>query len=189
VLVYLCVLLVLNSSSSSTSVRSAPREKMQNGTSKSKLTERWDVISFPPEADVDLSVSTYLQALDILFRRLSSSEHFIGTLWEKLPERWNASETWIPDPNFDFRNLSEAAKAGALKSSGDTYFTEDSPITGGPTFFTINETQARSGMMLTPADLERHFENGATLSINKAGMIWPWIGVTTRPASSHTPPQ
>ncbi len=172
-----------------TYVSATKRGDFQNASSKSRLTERWDVISLPPEAEVNVSVSPYLQALDIFFRRLSSSEHFIKSLWENLPERWESAETRIPSPNFDFRNLSEAAIVGALKSSGDTYFTEDSPNTGGPTYFRINETQARSGTILTPADLERRFERGATLSINKAGMIWPWIGVTTRLSSAHATPQ
>ena len=184
--VYIVLLFVLNCS---TNVSSTQREKMQNGTSKSKLKERWDVISLPPEAEVNVSVSPYLQALDTFFRRLSSSEHFIESMWEKLPERWEFAETRIPNPNFDLKNLSAAANVGALKSSGDTFFTEDSPSIGGPTYFRINETQARSGTILTPADLDRHFERGATLSINKAGMIWPWIGVTTRLASVHVAPQ
>jgi hypothetical protein len=136
----------------------------------------WNENYWPPESFVNTSTSPYLQALDTFFRRLSTSERFLQALWETAPERWTVSETRIPVPNFNFKNLSAAAELGALRSSGDTYFTEGSHSDHSASYFTINETMARSGRTLTAADLDRHFEAAATLSVNKAGVVWPWIG-------------
>ena len=143
-------------------------------------SESWDSFSLNVESYVNTSNSPYLHALDVFFRRLSISNRFQENLWERLPERWASNETHIPVPDFNFKNLSAAADMGALRSSGDTYFTESHLHDSSAPYFTINETVARSGRTLTSADLDRHLDAEATLSINKAGMVWPWIGEEPR---------
>ena len=181
VLLYLLILLDWDVIPSQCASRSKRTKRVSS--TYSETNEWWDFSGkMPSQAHVAMD-DPYLEALDIFFRRLSTSQQFSQHLWESLPERWNASETKIPIPNFDSRNLTFAAASGALRSSGDTYFTENSHHGREATFFSINESLARSGHELTPEDLELHFDAGATLSVNKAGVVWPWIGTT--PCTNH----
>ena len=129
----------------------------------------------------------YLRALGTFFRRLAASKSFYHDLWEQQPRHWTSAEAAVPRPAFGYANITSAAASGMLGNSGDTYFTEQQggelcAATRDATgrlrragHFKINTTLALSGVPMTRGVVDEHLDAGETLSINKAGYVWPWV--------------
>jgi len=137
-------------------------------------TELTSALNQPSGADVDWSNT---------FRTLAASPAFASTIWEQRPLHVaNAGPKGRSvSVKLHSGKVKAACKAGLLEHTGANIFT----LAGGRTFSSPPDTRAlkAQGAAIRPRELKRRLAQGSTLSLNRAGAVFPAAAVLVAAAA------